>query len=146
MSLEALTRVSTACIVASGACLLVGWFLIKVPRLVAWHRNVMLLATSLAGGFLVAYVTRWALYGTKHFAGTGVWRTVYFGTLVPHVILAIAVGPLAVRLIRLALVKRDFVAHRRLARITLPIWLYVAASGWMIYYMLYRMQFESSGG
>ena len=110
MSLEALTRVSTACIVASGACLLVGWFLIRVPRRVAWHRNVMLLATSLAGGFLVAYVTRWALYGTKHFAGTGVWRTLYFGTLVPHVILAIAVGPLAVRLIRLALVKRDFVA------------------------------------
>ena len=64
----------------------------------------------------------------------------------PHVILAMAVGPLAVRLIQLALVKRDFAAHRRLARVTLPIWLYVAASGWMIYYMLYRMQFEGSGG
>ena len=56
-------------------------------------------------------------------------------------ILAIAVGPLAIRLIRLALVRRDFVAHRRLARVTLPIWLYVAASGWIVYYMLYRMQF-----
>ena len=100
MSLEALTRVSTACIVASGACLLVGWFLIRVPRRVAWHRNVMLLATSLAGGFLVAYVTRWALYGTKRFAGTGrVANASTSRTLVPHVILAIAVGPLAVRLI-----------------------------------------------
>jgi putative membrane protein len=146
MSLEALTRISTACIVASGVCLLLGWFLIRVPRRVAWHRNVMLLATTLAGGFLVAYVTRWALYGTKRFAGSGVWRTIYFSTLVPHVILAILVGPLAVRLIQLALVKRDFVAHRRLARVTLPIWLYVAASGWMIYYMLYRMQFDGSGG
>jgi putative membrane protein len=146
MSLEALTRVSTACIVASGVCLLLGWFLIRVPRRVAWHRNVMLLATTFAGAFLAAYVARWALYGTKPFAGTGAWRTIYFGILIPHVILAIAVGPLAVRLIRLALVKRDFVAHRRLARITLPIWLYVAASGWMIYYMLYRMQFESAGG
>jgi putative membrane protein len=106
----------------------------------------MLLATTLAGGFLVAYVTRWALYGTKHFAGTGVWRTVYFGTLVPHVILAILVAPLAARLIQLALVKRDYASHRRLARVTLPIWLYVAASGWMIYYMLYRMQFDGSGG
>ena len=146
MSLEALTRASTACIVASGACLLIGWFLIKVLHRVPAHRNVMLLATTLAGGFLVAYVTRWALYGTKRFTGTGVWRTIYFSTLVPHVILAVAVGPLAVQLIRLALVKRDFAAHRRLARVTLPIWLYVAASGWMIYYMLYRMQFEGSGG
>jgi len=46
-----------------------------------------------------------------------------------------------VRLIWLALSKRDFRAHRRLARVTLPIWLYVAASGWIVYYMLYRMQF-----
>src|SRR5262245_57524995 len=143
MSLEALTLVSTTGIVASGACLLAGWFLIRVPRRVVWHRNAMLLATTLAAGFLVAYVTRWALYGTKHFEGTGLWRTLYFGTLVPHVILAIAVGPLAVRLIRLALVKRDFAAHRRLARVTLPIWLYVAVSGWMIYYMLYRMRFPT---
>jgi putative membrane protein len=141
MSLEVLTRLSTTCIVGSGACLLVGWYLIRVPRRVEWHRNVMLLATSLAGAFLVAYVTRWALYGSKPFAGTGIWRTLYFGTLIPHVIFAIAVGPLALRLIRLALVRRDFGAHRRLARITLPIWLYVAASGWIVYYMLYRMQF-----
>jgi putative membrane protein len=141
MSLEALTRLSTTCIVASGGCLLVGWYLIRVPRRVDWHRNVMLLASVLAAAFLVAYVTRWALYGTKAFAGTGVWRTLYFTNLIPHVILAIAVGPLAIRLIQLALVKRDFAAHRRLARITLPIWLYVAASGWIVYYMLYRMQF-----
>jgi putative membrane protein len=141
MSLEGLTRLSTSCIVASGGCLLVGWYLIRVPRRVAWHRNVMLLATALAGAFLAVYVTRWALYGSKRFAGTGLWRTLYFANLIPHVILAIAVGPLAIRLIRLALVRRDFAAHRRLARITLPIWLYVAASGWIVYYMLYRMQF-----
>ena len=49
------------------------------------------------------------------------------------------VGPLAARLIYLAMVRRDFTAHRRLARVTLPIWLYVAGSGWLVYYMLYRM-------
>lgn len=141
MSLETLTRLSTACIVGSGLCLLVGWYLIRVPRRVEWHRAAMLLATALAGAFLVAYVTRWSLYGSKPFAGAGVWRAIYFANLVPHVILAIAVGPLAIRLIRLAMVQRDFAAHRRLARVTLPIWLYVAASGWLIYYMLYRMQF-----
>jgi putative membrane protein len=140
MSLETLTRISTTCIVGSGVCLLVGWFFIRVPRRVAWHRAAMLLATALAGAFLVAYVTRWSLYGSKPFAGTGVWRTLYVANLVPHVILAIAVGPLAIRLIRLAL-RGEFAAHRRLARITLPIWLYVAASGWIVYYMLYRMEF-----
>jgi len=141
MSLETLTGVSTACIVASGACLLVGWFLIRVPHSVTWHRNLMLLATAFAGAFLVAYVTRWSLHGSKPFAGTGMWRTLYLSILVPHVILAIAVGPLAFRLIRLAAVRRDFAAHRRLARVTLPIWLFVAASGWVVYYMLYRMAF-----
>jgi putative membrane protein len=105
------------------------------------HRNAMLLATMFAGLFLVAYVTRWAIFGSKPFGGTGIWRTLYFTNLVPHVILAIAVGPLAARMIYLAMQRRDFVAHRRLARITLPIWLYVAASGWLVYYMLYRMVF-----
>ncbi len=141
MSLEALTRVSTTCIVGSGVCLLIGWYLIRVPRRVDWHRNVMLLATALAAAFLVAYVTRWAVYGSKPFAGTGIWRTLYVANLIPHVILAIVVGPLAIRLIQLALVRRDFPAHRRLARVTLPIWLYVAGSGWIVYYMLYRMEF-----
>jgi len=90
---------------------------------------------------LVFYVTRWAVFGTKLFAGTGVWRVIYFTNLVPHVILAMAVGPLAARLIYLALAKRDYARHRRLARITLPIWLYVAASGWLVYFMLYRMTY-----
>jgi putative membrane protein len=136
---ERLTLVSTTCIVLSGLSLLVGWYFIRVGRSMERHRAAMLTATACAGLFLVAYVTRWSLYGSKHFEGTGIWRTIYFATLAPHVLLAIAVGPLAARLIYLATVRRNFVAHRRLARVTLPIWLYVAASGWMIYYMLYRM-------
>jgi putative membrane protein len=137
MSLETLTVLSTACIVASGASLLVGWYLIRWRRDQVAHRNAMLTATALAGLFLVFYVTRWAVFGTKLFAGTGGWRVVYFTLLVPHVLLAIAVGPLAVRLIQLAMWRGDFPAHRRLARVTLPMWLFVAASGWMIYYLLY---------
>ena len=100
--------------------------------------NAMLTATSFAGLFLVAYVTRWSLYGSKPFPGSGGWRLFYLANLLPHVVLAMALGPLAIRLIYLALRKRDFVAHRRLARITLPIWLYVAGSGWLIYYLLYQ--------
>lgn len=137
MSLQTLTVLSTSCIVLSGASLVVGWYLIRFRRDRAAHRNAMLTATALAGLFLVLYVTRWALFGSKPFDGTGAWRAIYLAILVPHVLLAIAVGPMAVRLIQLAMVREDFAAHRRLARVTLPIWLFVAASGWVIYYLLY---------
>ena len=137
MSLQTLTIVSTGCIVLSGISLLLGWYFIRARRDIVRHRNTMLTASSFAALFLVFYVLRWSLYGTKLFAGTGVWRLVYFSILVPHIVLAVALGPLVVRLIYLALRRRDYAAHRRLARVTLPIWLYVAASGWAIYYLLY---------
>jgi putative membrane protein len=140
MSLEALTLLSTTFIVGSGAALLLGWTFIRARR-IHWHRNTMLTATALAGCFLAAYVTRWALYGSKLFEGTGGWRVLYLSILAPHILLAMAVGPLAAWLIWLALGKKDYTAHRRLARWTLPIWLFVAASGWVIWFMLYKMSF-----
>ena len=141
MSLESLTAISTTCIVFSGCSLLLGWYFIRFPNDPILHRNSMLTATTFAGLFLVAYVTRWSLYGSKPFPGTGAWRVLYFANLIPHVILAMVVGPLAGRLIYLAWRKRDYQRHRRLGRITVPVWLYVAASGWLIYFMLYRMTY-----
>ena len=140
MTLQGLTQISTTFIVASGVSLLVGWYFIRAGRQVARHRAAMLTATACAAGFLVFYVVRWASFGSKHFEGTGVWKAIYLTILVPHVILAMAVGPMAVRLIYLAAVREDFPAHRRLARVTLPVWLFVAASGWVIYYMLYAAE------
>jgi putative membrane protein len=137
MSLRSLTILSTCCIVLSGVSLLIGWYFIRVRRDRARHRAAMLSATALAGLFLVFYVTRWSLYGSKPFDGSGGWRVLYLTTLVPHVLLAIGPTAMAIRLIQLALVRQDFAAHRRLARVTLPIWLYVAGSGWLIYYLLY---------
>lgn len=141
MSLRALTLLSTSCIVASGLGLLCGWYFIRARRDAIAHRNAMLAAAAFATLFLVFYATRWGLYGTKPFAGTGAWRALYLGILVPHIVLAAALAPLALRLIYLALYRRDFARHRRLGRITLPVWLYVAASGWAIYYLLYVQQF-----
>jgi putative membrane protein len=137
MSLEALTRLSTACIVLSGCCLLLGWYFIRWRREIVRHRNSMLTAAGFATLFLVFYVTRWSLHGSKPFPGDGGWRLFYFANLIPHILFAAALAPLVIRLIYLALGKRDYPAHRRLARVTLPIWLYVAASGWLIYYLLY---------
>lgn len=140
MKLETLTQISTGFIVASGLSLLLGWFFIR-RRKITQHRNMMLAATTFAGLFLVAYVTRWSLFGSKPFEGQGLWRAFYFANLVPHVLLAMALGPLAIYLLFLALKKRDYEAHRRWARVTLPIWLYVAGSGWLIYYLLYGINF-----
>jgi putative membrane protein len=137
MSLQTLTAISTLCIVLSGASLLVGWYFIRSGRQILRHRNAMLTASTFAALFLVFYVTRWSMYGSKPFGGTGGWRTFYFANLVPHILLAMVLAPLVVRLLQLALIRRDYAKHRRLARITLPIWLYVAGSGWLIYYLLY---------
>ncbi|MEM9291258.1 MAG: DUF420 domain-containing protein [Acidobacteriota bacterium] len=141
MSLAQLTTLSTSFIVGSGIALLAGWYFIRVQKSMERHRASMLAATSLAGLFLVAYVTRWAMYGSKSFEGEGLWKVLYLSILLPHILLAIAVGPMALRLIYLALGKGDFRRHKRLARVTLPVWLFVAASGWVIYYMLYVMKF-----
>ncbi|MCB0077496.1 MAG: DUF420 domain-containing protein [Anaerolineales bacterium] len=139
MSLEQLTLLSTTFIVLSGASLLLGAYFIRTKKNITLHRNTMLVATLFAALFLVAYVTRWVTYGSKPFGGEGIWQLIYFVILVPHIILAIAVGPLALYLIWLAMRERNFKRHRRFARITLPIWLFVAASGWVIYFMLYQM-------
>jgi putative membrane protein len=140
MSQGDLTLLSTTFIVASGACLLLGWAFIRRRRIV-WHRRSMLAASSFAGLFLVAYVTRWSLYGSKPFAGTGGWRVLYLSILAPHILLAMILAPLVVYLIYLAWKRQDFARHKRLARLTLPLWLFVAASGWVIYWLLYVKTF-----
>jgi putative membrane protein len=132
---EWLPWANTALIVVSGAFLALGYAFIRARRIRAHHRS-MLTATVFAGLFLVVYVTRFILYGSKGFPGSGTAYTVYLGILVPHIVLAIAVAPLAVVTIRRALGGR-FPQHRRIARVTLPIWAFVAASGWVIYLMLY---------
>ncbi len=136
ISLQTLTILSTSCIVLSGVSLLFGWYFVRAKR-IHRHRSSMLTASTFAALFLVFYVTRWAAYGSKSFPGTGGWKTFYFVNLVPHIIFAMILAPLVVRLLDLALRKRDYASHRKLARYVLPMWLYVSASGWLIYYMLY---------
>ena len=79
-----------------------------------------------------------AEYQPKVFAGHGATRVVYLLILGSHTVLAAAVGPLALLTLRRAL-RGDFRRHRRIARLTLPIWLYVVVTGWLIYVMLYSL-------
>ncbi len=126
---------NTSLIVISGFFLLLGYYFIKQRRIAA-HRRSMLTATAFAAMFLVVYVMRAALFETKLFAGEGALRVVYLTVLASHTLLAMAVGPLALLTLFRALRGR-YRRHRRVARITLPVWLYVVASGWIVYVMLY---------
>ena len=117
--------------------LLIGWRFI-LRRNVRAHRACMLAAFVLSCVFLVTYLLHHAQVGSVPFRGTGALRVFYFAILIPHVILAAPVVPLALFTIWRGWTNR-VEAHRRIARVTLPIWLYVSLSGVAIYWMLYRL-------
>ncbi len=98
----------------------------------------MLAAFASSALFLTSYVIYHANVGSKPFPGTGVLRTIYFTILIPHVILAAAVLPLALVTLRRGL-RRDDRRHRKIAKITLPLWLFVSVTGVAVYLMLYQM-------
>jgi putative membrane protein len=119
----------------AGSLLILGYILIKA-RYETAHRRVMVGAFGVSVVFLISYLTYHSLYGSKSFQGTGTIRTVYMTMLISHVILAAAVPVLALRTIWLGYQNRR-VEHNRIAKITLPIWLYVSVTGVLIYLFLY---------
>ena len=121
----------------AGVLLILAFRHIKQRRIAA-HRRLMLAAFSLSVLFLISYVIYHAQVGSRPFPGTGLVRILYFSILIPHVVLAALVVPLAIVTLRRGLV-RDDQAHRRIARVTFPIWLFVSASGVVVYLMLYQL-------
>ncbi|MEM7481491.1 MAG: DUF420 domain-containing protein [Acidobacteriota bacterium] len=117
--------------------LVVGFVLIRQRRIAA-HRACMLAAVGLSVLFLISYLVYHFQVGSVRFTGTGTARTVYFTILLSHTILAASVPFLAIITLVRALRER-FDQHRKIARWTLPIWLYVSVTGVMVYWMLYRM-------
>lgn len=112
-----------------------GWFFIR-RRQIERHRACMLGALGMSVLFLLSYVVYHANVGSVPYQGVGAARVVYFTILITHVILAAAIVPLAIVTLSRALARR-FDRHRRIARWTLPIWLYVSVTGVVIYVMLY---------
>lgn len=117
--------------------LALGFVFIKQKK-VAQHRACMLAAFAVSAVFLVCYVVHHAQVGSVPFRGPAALRPVYFAILIPHVLLAMAVVPLALVTISRGL-KGKVEKHRRLARVTLPVWLFVSVSGVVVYLMLYQM-------
>jgi putative membrane protein len=122
---------------ASGLLLLAGWRAIRAGDR-ARHRRWMLGAFACSALFLAGYLTRVALTGSHPFPGGGWARAAYLVLLGSHTLLAAACLPLALTTLGLALRER-FDIHRRLARLTLPVWLYVSATGVLVYLVLYHL-------
>lgn len=114
-----------------------GYVLVRRRRLTA-HRNVMIAALACSALFLISYLIYHFHVGSVRFPGTGTARTVYLAILLTHTVLAAILPFLTVATVWRAFRAR-FELHRRIARITLPIWLYVSVTGVVVYWMLYRM-------
>jgi uncharacterized membrane protein YozB (DUF420 family) len=120
----------------SGLFLVTGYTMIRQRRIAA-HRACMLAAFVTSTLFLISYVTYHVNAGSRPFAGQGPIRLVYFGILISHVLLAGAILPLALITLRHGLTAQ-YHRHVRIARWTLPIWVYVSVTGVIIYLMLYQ--------
>ncbi|MGH9173749.1 MAG: DUF420 domain-containing protein [Vicinamibacterales bacterium] len=114
-----------------------GWAFIRQRRIAA-HRACMLAAFAASALFLSSYVVYHANVGSVPFRGEGAVRILYFSILIPHVVLAALILPLALITLSRALSRR-FDKHRQIARWTLPIWLFVSVTGVVIYLMLYQL-------
>lgn len=121
----------------SGVLVVLGWRAIRAGARER-HRALMLAAFGSSVLFLAGYLTRVALTGTHAFPGGGALRVVYLAVLASHTVLAAAAAPLVLRTLFLA-VRARFPDHRRIARYTLPIWMYVSATGVAVYVMLYHL-------
>ncbi len=132
--LPALNAILNSC---SALLLLTGYILIRSGRRNA-HRNVMIAALVCSTLFLTSYLIYHAQVGSVRFQGTGMARTIYFSILLTHTVLAAAVPVLAIITVVHAWKKR-WSKHTRLAKWTLPIWLYVSVTGVVVYWMLYQM-------
>lgn len=117
--------------------LVTGWVLILRKRREA-HRLCMLAALALSAAFLTSYVIYHLNVGSVPFQKQGLIRTVYLSILFTHVVLAIAIVPMVLMTVSRALAAK-FDRHRRIARWTLPLWLYVSVTGVVVYVMLYQM-------
>jgi uncharacterized membrane protein YozB (DUF420 family) len=136
MNDSVLPHLNAALNAASGLLLLAGLYFIWRGRVSA-HRACMLSALAVSALFLVSYVVYHAQYGSVRFAGQGVARPIYFFILITHVVLAVVIVPLVFITARRAL-RADFPRHRKIARWTYPLWLYVSVTGVVVYFMLYH--------
>ena len=136
MDVHSLPAVNATLNATAGVLLLTGYALIRRKRVLA-HKRVMLTAFCVSVAFLICYLVYHSQVGSVPYQKTGPIRTAYFSILITHTLLAATVPVLAIITLRRGL-RADFQRHRRIARWTFPIWLYVSVTGVIVYLMLYR--------
>lgn len=136
MSPRDLPHVNAVLNATSAVLLSLGYLQIRSGRRNA-HRACMIAAVVTSTLFLVSYVFYHLQVGSVPYNGHGPMRSVYYAILISHVLLAVAIIPLVIVTLARALRER-FDTHRRLARVTLPLWGYVSVTGVLVYWMLYR--------
>ena len=117
--------------------LLSGYFFIRRKNITA-HRNCQIGALSISVLFLISYITYHFQHGATKFQGQGIVRPIYFTILLTHTILAVGIVPFVI-ITFLRARRGDFLRHRSIARLTLPMWLYVSITGVLVYVMLYHL-------
>jgi len=137
MSVSALPIVNALLNTASAVLLLTGHQYLKKGN-TASHKKLMIAAFITSSLFLVSYITYHSIHGAQYFQGEGWSRPVYFLILGTHTVLAASIVPLAIITLRRGL-KSDFMRHRKIAKWTYPIWVYVSVTGVIIYLMLYQL-------
>ena len=136
MNIHSLPAVNATLNAISGVLLIVAYLLIRARR-IEQHRRVMIAAFTTSSLFLICYLVYHAQVGSVRFTRQGFVRPLYFTILVTHVTLAAAVLPLAIVTLSRGL-KARYAQHRRIARWTFPIWLYVSVTGVLVYVLLYQ--------
>jgi len=136
IGLHDLPAVNATLNATSAVLLAIGYVLIRSGRRDA-HKKTMLAAFCVSVVFLICYLIYHAQVGSVKYPGTGTIRTIYLTILLTHTILAASVPVLAIITLRRAL-KGNFPHHRKIARWTLPIWMYVNVTGVVVYLMLYQ--------
>lgn len=134
LDLSFMPSVNAALNATAASCLAAGYMAIrsKRPRL---HKFLMVSAFAASALFLVGYVAYHYVHGDTRYQGTGIARTVYLVILASHVLLSMTVVPLALTTFFFA-AQGNFARHRRVAKVTLPIWLYVSVTGVVVFFML----------
>lgn len=138
MDVSSLPALNAALNSTSAALLILGLIFIR-QRLIKSHTMCMVGACVTSTLFLISYLFYHYHHGSQKFAGHGWIRVIYFTILISHTILAVVIVPLAIVTLWRGLVG-NFVKHAKIARITLPLWLYVSVTGVVIYWMLYQMK------
>jgi len=123
---------------ATSALLLATGYICIRRRNIAAHRACMLSAVTSSTLFLVCYLWYHAHHGVTRFRGVGAVRSFYFALLGSHTVLAALIVPLVIVTLTRAL-RHNFGRHRKIARWTLPVWLYVSITGVLVYWMLYQL-------